>query len=273
MAPVCYVPPDSITRRRFEDGDGDPIPVQSWLTNEYRVTNATWKRVLREWPPREPYEDEEWRRDLFRAMPDRGYAQDYRVINTILGYDTEREQCVMCRRNSQNPRCGQACLEKWFESGGMGLLRGATEVWPMEKEGGITGYGLFLHTDVRRSLVKGQLVGEYVGELLPADGPDDRRNPAANSRYVYEVNGGLWKVDAEKWGNQTRFINHSCSPNLMADTVVVGGRRIVTFRVIKTIHPGEELTVHYGRPYFANFNEMCYCNVYNYGHVPTELPL
>ena len=70
------------------------------------------------------------------------------------------------------------------------------------------GYGLFAN----RTFKEGQLVGEYTGEVTVSY--FYKKPPPGD--YVLGKRGFLYNVfiDASKMGNQTRFINHSYTPNL-----------------------------------------------------------
>jgi SET domain-containing protein len=75
----------------------------------------------------------------------------------------------------------------------------------------ISGWGLF----TKGALKKGDYVGEYVGEAI-SQGEADRRGLLADHRgssYIFMVASDL-NIDSSKKGNQTRFINHSSSPNV-----------------------------------------------------------
>jgi SET domain-containing protein len=56
-------------------------------------------------------------------------------------------------------------------------------------------------------------------------------------------------IDATKYGNVGRFINHNCSPNLFAQIVLsnYGDKRVphVMFFAMETIPPLQELTCKY----------------------------
>ena len=63
------------------------------------------------------------------------------------------------------------------------------------------GFGVRAERDVQA----GELLVEYVGEV------HERRQLARRGVYLLQV-GGL-QIDAQKYGNQSRFFNHSCKPN------------------------------------------------------------
>jgi SET domain-containing protein len=101
------------------------------------------------------------------------------------------------------------------------------------------GLGLFALMPFRR----GDFIAEYTGRRIDNAEADelDRRG----ARYMYELNS-RWTIDGSPRSNVARYANHSCRPNAESD--VVKGRIIL--RAIRQIHPGEEITYHYGRNYF-----------------------
>ncbi|XP_060181482.1 histone-lysine N-methyltransferase, H3 lysine-9 specific SUVH5-like isoform X2 [Lycium barbarum] len=126
----------------------------------------------------------------------------------------------------------------------------------------------------RDNVSSGSFICEYVGELLDEkeaeirtdhdeylfdvgnyDEEFPKRNAMRNKKFKVESNSVKRKdedgftLDAAKYGNVGRFINHSCSPNLYAQNVMYdhGDRRVphVMFFASESIAPLEELTYHY----------------------------
>ncbi len=86
----------------------------------------------------------------------------------------------------------------------------------------IHGLGAFATRRFRR----GERIGRYAARRSTADGP-----------YV------LWLHDGERWYGydgygRLRFVNHSGRPNAVF--------RSLDLYALRTIRPGEEITVHYG---------------------------
>lgn len=129
----------------------------------------------------------------------------------------------------------------------------------------------------------GSFMCEYVGELLDEKeaerridhdeylfdvGNYDEETPKRNKKFAVESNSFQRKdedgftLDAARYGNVGRFINHSCSPNLYAQNVMYdhGDRRVphIMFFASKSIAPLEELTYDYNyqidQVYDANGN-------------------
>ncbi|XP_055828923.1 histone-lysine N-methyltransferase, H3 lysine-9 specific SUVH5-like [Solanum dulcamara] len=126
----------------------------------------------------------------------------------------------------------------------------------------------------RDHVSSGSFICEYVGELLDEKEAENRidhdeylfdignydeeipkRNVARTNNLKFESNSLMRKdedgftLDALRYGNVGRFINHSCSPNLYAQNVMYyhGDRRVphIMFFASESIAPLEELTYHY----------------------------
>ncbi|XP_058207492.1 histone-lysine N-methyltransferase, H3 lysine-9 specific SUVH5-like [Rhododendron vialii] len=94
----------------------------------------------------------------------------------------------------------------------------------------------------------GGFVCEYTGELLREQEAVER---VGNDEYLFDIgkNGSGFTIDAAKFGNVGRFINHSCSPNLYAQNVLYDhdDKRMphIMFFATKNIPPLRELTYDY----------------------------
>jgi SET domain-containing protein len=113
----------------------------------------------------------------------------------------------------------------------------------------IQGRGAFATRLIRR----GQRVIEYTGERIDNDEADRRYDDEKMGRhhtFLFIVDDDT-VVDAAVGGNDARFINHSCDPNLEA---VVEGKRIFIY-ALRTIRPGEELAYDYQYERFTTHTE------------------
>jgi uncharacterized protein len=102
-----------------------------------------------------------------------------------------------------------------------------------------TGLGLFATKLIKR----GAFIIEYRGRRIGNKEADE-----LETKYMFELNK-RWTIDGSPRRNIARYINHACKPN--AETDVVKGKILIT--ALKTIHPGDEITYHYGRGYFDTF--------------------
>jgi SET domain-containing protein len=112
-----------------------------------------------------------------------------------------------------------------------------------------TGLGLFATKKIARRAA----IVTYAGKMITT-AEANRRERRYNARYMFEVNRH-WTIDGSSRRNLGRYVNHSCEPNAEA---VMRMRRIV-FVAVRTITPGEEITVDYGEEYFEHFFKTAGC--------------
>ncbi len=84
------------------------------------------------------------------------------------------------------------------------------------------------------------------------------RLEARGSRYMFEINS-RWTIDGSSRWNRARYVNHSCRPNVEAIERRGG---VIVYVARKRIRPDEEITVDYGKDYFAAFitKSRCQCD-------------
>ena len=102
------------------------------------------------------------------------------------------------------------------------------------------GKGVFALTD----FAQGEPIIEYVGEIISwkealRRHPHDPTDP--NHTFYFHIDE-THVIDAKYGGNSSRWINHSCDPNCVADEE--GGR--VFIRALRNIPAGSELFYDYG---------------------------
>lgn len=111
----------------------------------------------------------------------------------------------------------------------------------------IHGNGVF----AARRLPAGQRLIQYRGQVVTHDEADDRYDGSVESghTFLFTLND-QYIVDANRRGNDARWINHSCDPNCQATIVEDPRGNPARDRIfIETIRPiarGEELTYDYG---------------------------
>ena len=140
--------------------------------------------------------------------------------------------------------CGPDCHRRVVQNGSD--LRSAV-FWEGKKGWGLKSLG---------DIGAGAFVASYCGELLSTTEARGRRscydqqglNFLLVVRETIAMRGLVLKmmVDATSYGNETRFINHSCDPNLELHLVRVDAMiPHVCFFARRPIHAGEELTFDY----------------------------
>ena len=104
---------------------------------------------------------------------------------------------------------------------------------------GVHGLGVYATAPIR----KGARIIEYTGRHLPWD--EAMELPAHNPENPYHTfffsleNGDV--IDAGDGGNESRWINHSCTPNCETNEE---GDRIFVY-ALRSLRPGEELFYDY----------------------------
>lgn len=108
-----------------------------------------------------------------------------------------------------------------------------------------TGLGLF----TLQAIPAGKKIIEYVGPVITTEEADRR-----GGKYLFELDDDH-AIDGSARSNTARYINHSCRPNAKGYTA---GRRIWIWS-LRTIKPGEEITINYGKDYLDEHIEQCKC--------------
>ena len=120
----------------------------------------------------------------------------------------------------------------------------------------IQGLGLY----AARDLEKGQMIIEYIGEVIRSNLTDIRE------KHYEDQNRGIYMfrlddervVDATMTGGVARYINHSCDPNCVTETVELSDTHIIIFAA-RRINRGEELSYDYkvtiNQNYFSVSND------------------
>ena len=110
----------------------------------------------------------------------------------------------------------------------------------------IHGRGLY----ARKFIEKDTWIVQYVGEKVDKDESDRRANALLESAketggakvYMFILND-KWDIDGDVEWNDARLANHSCDPNVEAQT---WEEKEIWFVALRDIEAGEELTFNYG---------------------------
>jgi SET domain-containing protein len=137
--------------------------------------------------------------------------------------------------------------------------KGKVESKPMfaVRRSRIDGNGLFSVTAISQRRKIGELNGERISQREAR-----LRARTAQRVAIVELRDGT-AIDGACNGNQFRFINHSCSPNLYMR--VCEGR--VEFYALRDIQPGEELTCDYGHSHHDGTLRCCCGSARCHGYI------
>ncbi|VDD77166.1 unnamed protein product [Mesocestoides corti] len=107
---------------------------------------------------------------------------------------------------------------------------------------------------------KGDFVNEYIGDLIDEEEANRRLRFAHENNitnyYMMQMDSQRI-IDAGPKGNLSRFMNHSCCPNLNTQKWTVNGDTRVGLFAVRDIAAGEELTFNYN--FCAHGQEMLNC--------------
>ena len=106
------------------------------------------------------------------------------------------------------------------------------------------GAGLFAAEKIK----KNELIGEYIGEVIEKEEVERRSiiNIPFDRNYAFELDD-FYDIDATKYGNKMRYINHSSFgyENCYARNVIVRGNVEILFYAKRDIQKGEEIYLDY----------------------------
>ncbi|PVF93693.1 hypothetical protein CPB86DRAFT_89797 [Serendipita vermifera] len=109
-----------------------------------------------------------------------------------------------------------------------------------------------------RPLKPGQTIADLKGSMADLTAEEDeelKEIRGAGARRDFSVIFSHSRNVNHLFLGPARFVNHDCENN--CDLIREG--RYITFKVIKPIGAGEEITAHYGDDYFGKNNRRCLC--------------
>ncbi|CAF2402710.1 unnamed protein product [Rotaria sp. Silwood2] len=129
------------------------------------------------------------------------------------------------------------------------------------------GYGVIIKKPILHS---GTYIGEYIGEILSENEAHNRilltKNYEHNYLLLYNEHQSekIIKtfIDARYYGNWTRFINHSCNPNLHIVPIRIDQPTPphLAFFALREIEANEELSYSYGTTIDEKYSKPCFCS-------------
>lgn len=102
----------------------------------------------------------------------------------------------------------------------------------------IHGWGLFSEAKVAANDMVIEFVGEVISQRVSEKREKKYLESGLGSSYLFSLNNGF-VVDGTKRGNISRFINHSCSPNVASKIRDVDGSPRIFFFASTDIEAGE----------------------------------
>uniref|UniRef100_A0A8C1V0J5 Euchromatic histone-lysine N-methyltransferase 1a n=1 Tax=Cyprinus carpio TaxID=7962 RepID=A0A8C1V0J5_CYPCA len=137
--------------------------------------------------------------------------------------------------------CWRTCRNRVIQNG----LRVRLQVFRTER----MGWGVRALQDIH----EGAFVCEFAGEIIS----DGEANVRENDSYMFNLDnkvGEVYCIDAQFYGNVSRFMNHLCEPNLFPVRVFTKHQDMrfprIALYASKAIQAGDELGFDYGDPYW-----------------------
>lgn len=95
---------------------------------------------------------------------------------------------------------------------------------------------------------KFDVIGEYTGIIK------NMEDTSENNRYTFNLeNTNNLVIDAEKYGNELKYINSYLNiakkPNVVYTNIIIDGLPKVLYVCMRNIKPGEEFLIDYGEDY------------------------
>ncbi|WOK98484.1 histone-lysine N-methyltransferase SUVR5 isoform X1 [Canna indica] len=166
-------------------------------------------------------------------------------------------------------KCGATCPNRVLQRG----VQVKLEIFRTEKKGWAV--------RAVEAISRGTFVCEYIGEVLNDEEAKKKgeRYSSGGCSYLYDIGvhandaQGLiegevpYMIDASKYGNVARFINHSCSPNLVNYLVLVENMDFqlahIGLYASRDIAIGEELAYDYLSKLIPGDGHPCHCGTSN----------
>ncbi|XDV20890.1 hypothetical protein PO909_026096 [Leuciscus waleckii] len=146
--------------------------------------------------------------------------------------------------------CWRTCRNRVIQNG----LRVRLQVFRTER----LGWGVRALQDIP----EGTFVCEFAGEIIS----DGEANVRENDSYMFNLDnkvGEVYCIDAQFYGNVSRFMNHLCEPNLFPVRVFTKHQDMrfprIALYASKPIQAGNELGFDYGDPYWQIKKKYFHC--------------
>uniref|UniRef100_A0A6N2N823 Histone-lysine N-methyltransferase n=1 Tax=Salix viminalis TaxID=40686 RepID=A0A6N2N823_SALVM len=161
--------------------------------------------------------------------------------------------------------CNKTCPNRVLQNG----IRVKLEVFKTDNKGWAVRAG--------EPILRSTFICEYIGEVLNEQEASNRRDRYGKEgcSYIYKIDAHTndmsrmvegqahYFIDSTKYGNVSRFINHSCMPNLVNHQVLVNSmdsqRAHIGLYASRDIACGEELTYNYRYELLPGEGYPCHC--------------
>mmetsp|Transcript_9724 Transcript_9724/g.14346 ORF Transcript_9724/g.14346 Transcript_9724/m.14346 type:complete len:1139 (+) Transcript_9724:70-3486(+) len=124
------------------------------------------------------------------------------------------------------------------------------------------GIGLFAQEEIHA----GDFVIEYVGEVINDEEMEKRKKiyqEMGQQHYYFMRIEQDMVIDSFAKANNSRYINHSCDPNITVEKWKVGKKTVMGFFALRDIAFGEELSYDYSFQRFGSGGTVCFCGAKN----------
>ena len=118
--------------------------------------------------------------------------------------------------------------------------------WYSVRDSEIHGRGLY----AKKKIPKDTWIVQYVGKLVSKEESDrlanellDKAKKDGGAKVYMFILNDEWDIDGNVSWNTARLMNHSCEPNVEAQTYE---EKEIWFAALRDIEKGEELTFNYG---------------------------
>ncbi|KAG0643177.1 hypothetical protein HOY80DRAFT_1096856 [Tuber brumale] len=117
-----------------------------------------------------------------------------------------------------------------------------------------------------QSFKAGEIIGEYIGELISNHKRDFDEDLYALWGHKNSNERDSYSTTSNHYGNWTRFVNHSCDSNCVIEHVARRGKILSVYRITRDIEMFEEVTTDYGPAYFYLRGLKCLCDAEEHLH-------
>ncbi|CAI2355749.1 unnamed protein product [Caenorhabditis sp. 36 PRJEB53466] len=157
---------------------------------------------------------------------------------------SERCHCVAAQWECEKGVCGNCDLGELADGRNICSNMDSLRLRPkpiIVQKSVIAGWGAF----AGQSFVKDELLGEYLGEII-SESETERRGVLyeLSTSYIFGIPGG-GSIDAYRYGNEFRFVNHAQKPTCYVKFIMNKEKVHALFYAARAIQSGEELTFDY----------------------------